>query len=290
VGDPRVFICDTDTADEEVRAELPADTSEWDYADWRQALTAMADHIGEWQGIPTPVDDLTLRLCPGHPLAEVYAPPVPEVRIVVGGPSDQGPVPEGATTEELLHRCTAEWEGEQLVNEWYDGKRNRDVLIFRRANGRAVAAIAPRAPDRSMDRLMMAVQTIGASDAWSLDAEAKAIEKLQTHVTDRQFRHYLLTGSFIETSKRSGLIYVFRRLRPTIVMTPRWPWYRPARDSLRVLAVLCMHPIGYYDRTWAGCMVPTDDVLAHLLSMRGDEAFFWRKANQHDPASPEAGL
>jgi hypothetical protein len=37
-------------------------------------------------------------------------------------------------------------------------------------------------------------------------------------------------------------------------------------------------------------MTPTDDVIAHLLLMRGDEAEYWGQANQHRPESPEAGL
>jgi hypothetical protein len=51
-----------------------------------------------------------------------------------------------------------------------------------------------------------------------------------------------------------------------------------------------MHPLGYYGRSWAGCMVPTDDVIAHLLFMRGDEARFWGQCNHHEPWRPEAGL
>lgn len=272
---------------------LPDDVEDWSYADWRGALAEMADRVGEWQGIPVPIDDLPLHLAPGHPLASVYGPPAPAVRVVVGGPPIDGlPDDPVDAVGEIAHRCLVDdvEADETLVNQWYDPKRNRDVLIFRKANGRAFAVTDPRAPDRSMDRLTMALSTLGASDAWSLDAETNAIEKLASHVSARQLRHYLLTGSFLETSRRSGLTYVLRRLRPTVAMTPRWPWYRPDRDSMRVLAVLCLHPIGYYGRSWAGCMAPTDDVIAHLLYLRGDEAGFWRAANQHDPAEPEAGL
>jgi hypothetical protein len=31
-------------------------------------------------------------------------------------------------------------------------------------------------------------------------------------------------------------------------------------------------------------------VVAHLMLMRGDEHLFWRKANQHPPYQPEAGM
>lgn len=40
----------------------------------------------------------------------------------------------------------------------------------------------------------------------------------------------------------------------------------------------------------AGAMCPTDDVIAHLSLMRGDEKMFWRRCNQHPAYRPEAGL
>lgn len=45
-----------------------------------------------------------------------------------------------------------------------------------------------------------------------------------------------------------------------------------------------------YRNTMCGAMCPTDDVMAHLLLMRGDEHMFWRRANQHPPHSPNSGL
>lgn len=59
---------------------------------------------------------------------------------------------------------------------------------------------------------------------------------------------------------------------------------------MRILCCLCMRPIAYYADSWAGAMCPTDDVIAHLALMRGDEAMFWRRCNQHPPYRPEAGL
>lgn len=139
-----------------------------------------------------------------------------------------------------------------------------------------------------MDRLGFWLRTMSAADAWSLDAEATARDKLQGLLNERQWRSYDLTGAFFETSPRSKVSYLFRRLRPTVALSPRWD--QPGVDSMRCLAVLCLHPVGYYQRSWAGCMTPTDDVIAHLLFMRGDEAGFWGKAVQHDPSEPEAGL
>jgi hypothetical protein len=92
-----------------------------------------------------------------------------------------------------------------------------------------------------------------------------------------------LAGAFLETSPRSKVIYLFRRCRPTIALVN-------ARDEkIRILAVLCLHPIGYYANSFAGVMVPTDDVIAHLMLMRADERRFWSKANHHHLWEREAG-
>ena len=56
------------------------------------------------------------------------------------------------------------------------------------------------------------------------------------------------------------------------------------------LCALCLHPIGYYGDTWAGVMCPTDEVIAHLLMMRGSEEKFWANANQHPLERPAAGV
>lgn len=278
--------------DETILAEF-VDQEDWTYEDARYYYDRLADEIGEWQGIPMPVDDnLPLVLHDKHPLREFYDAPT-RVEVVVGGPNFE--IDTEVDTAELLDKaiaCSID-ETERIVNRWYDASHNREVLIFNRGEGadrRAFAVTIPRAPDSSMDRLDLWMRTMIASDAWDTNAEGKAMEKLAGLVSARQMRHYMLTGAFLETSAKTGLTYVFRRLRPTVVLTGRHKWWKAGRENMRCIAVLCMHPIGYYRETWAGCMVPTDDVIAHLLSMRGDEAYYWRKANQHDPASPEAGL
>jgi hypothetical protein len=48
------------------------------------------------------------------------------------------------------------------------------------------------------------------------------------------------------------------------------------RNTTHVRCTLCMHPIAYYEDSWAGAMCPTDDVIAALMMMRGDEPMFWR--------------
>jgi hypothetical protein len=277
-----IFICNTDQPD-------PAD--EWDL--YRSGFDALSDLNGDWQGTPVQLPDHRLVLNDRHPLRDIYremdGPADPEV--LVGGPSDLDADPD-ATAEELVALAVARsMEDEVVVNHWYSRVRNADVYIIqKKSTGRAFALTAPRSPDGSMDRLLYWFQTMGASDAWSLDAEYTAREKLAGMVNRQQWRTYDLTGAFVETSHRSGLTYVFRRLRPTVVLSPRWPWFQTQLDQMRMLAVLCMHPIGYYEKSWAGCLVPTDDVIAHLLMFRGDEAYYWKCCNQHPAASPEAGL
>lgn len=243
-------------------------------ADWLSDLTqervrgicdAMSEWAGDWQGIPVPLgDDMPLVLAKDHPLAAIYNRPVE-------------------------HTCSVEdvHEQERVVNWWFSKKRNCEVYVIER-DGKYSALTLPRSPDRSMDRLTLWLQTMGAADAWELAAEHTARDTLRAMLTERQWMHYDLTGAFFETSPRSRLTYVFRRLRPTIALTPRGKNGR--EGTMLCLAVLCLHPIGYYSRSWAGCMVPSDDVIAHLAWMRGDEAGFWKQANQHDPSSPEAGL
>ena len=97
------------------------------------------------------------------------------------------------------------------------------------------------------------------------------------------FESYCLTGHFAEVSKRSQVTYLFRKGRPTIAI-------RQDEEGGYPLCALCLHPIGYYGDTWAGVMCPTDEVIAHLLMMRGSEAKYWANANQHPVDHPAAGV
>lgn len=247
---------------------MSIDTSSWTQEDVRGFHDVLSDWVGDWQGIPVSLgEDMPLTLTPNHPMREFFAPPVARV----------------CSVDDVR-------EDERIVNTWWCRKRQANVLVIDQG-GRRSALLEYRSADRSMDRLTYWVRTIGACDAWGLEAEQRARETLRAMLSDHQWRQYDLCGSFLESSPRSGLTYVFRRLRPTIALSPRTPWfYKRQDDHMRCLAVLCMHPIGYYQGTWAGCMVPSDDVIAHLSWMRGDEAGYWKNANQHDPESPEAGL
>lgn len=185
--------------------------------------------------------------------------------------------------------------GLKIRNVWRSRSKGAEIYIWNEPDGSLQWGMVP-----AFHGLNHALSTLGVSDAWGIEQESKALHLLGTLVTHRQFKHYLLTGSFLERSKRSGLTYLFRKLRPTVAIDAREngpPRYyfgdteaKPPRGSSRILACLCMHPIGYYSESWGGAMCPTDDVVAHLMLMRGDEPMFWRRCNQHSPDTPQAGL
>ena len=187
---------------------------------------------------------------------------------------------------EALSAMGAKDEGEPLPDDvkernWFWSTRLRKMVGIWEEGGKirwgAVGAF---------HHVGMAMHTLGCSDAWGIEQESNAVQLLGTLVSHRQMKQYLLTGMFLETSKRSGLTYLFRRLRPTVCMDAR----DQGDADTRILACLCMHPIGYYRDTWAGAMCPTDDVVAHLMLMRGDEHMYWKRCNQIPPDRPQAGL
>lgn len=243
------------------------------WQDVRKGVDRLSDQKEEWEGIPIPLPGIPLRLREGHDMREASAlfdraTNDVEIEITCGGGDIR--------------------EDEFIRNVWYSKRLQCKVYVYQQGD-KVFLAKEFASHDLCMERLNLWLQTLGASDAWDEDAEARAREKLRGMLTERQWRHYDLTGSFLEKSPRSQLTYMFRRLRPTVVMSPR---HKPGSltDSMLCIAVLCMHPIGYYDRSWGGCMVPSDDVIAHLSWMRGDEAGYWGQANQHQSWHPEAGL
>lgn len=180
-------------------------------------------------------------------------------------------------------------KGKTIINRFWSNEKRGTIVIWRDdETGKVGWGI-----QFSVHSMPMQLATLGAADAWGIEQEATALQLLGTHLRHRQFKQYLLTGSFIEKSARSGVHYIFRKLRPTIAASFRGghPWSRAYDpENLTMLCALCLHPIAYYQGSWAGAMCPTDDVLAHLMLMRGDEAMFWRRANQHPPWRPECGL
>lgn len=223
----------------------------------RNGLRRIAQERDDWAGIPMPIQGEKLIINPKFPMAEALS--------LIGTP-DEKPLPEGV----------------KLRNSWWSKRHRTMVYVWEEADGRILASRAP-----ALSPISMQLSTMLCSSAWGIEQEGKAVHLLGTLISHHQFKSYLLTGMFLERSRRSGLTYMFRKLRPTVVLDAR-----SERDdeNTRILCALCLHPIAYYSDTWAGAMTPTDDVIAHLMLMRGDEPMFWRRANQHPPGRPEAAI
>lgn len=223
------------------------------FAPLRNKLRYLALKTGHWAGIPMPLNGQPLIIEPRFPTAKVFEP---------------APAPPDPEEDNL-----------QLLNRFHSTKKGRHVVIFRdKRTGKIDWGTSGRVHHGAQ-----LLQTLGASDAWGIEQEGRAVQTLCGLLRHRQFKQYMLTGMFLESSRRSGVMYMFRRLRPTIALSMRG-------SEARILAALCMHPIGHYEDSWAGAMCPTDDVIAHLMLMRGDEHTFWKRSNQIPAWAPEAGL
>ncbi len=226
------------------------------YAQVRNGLRMLAAERGEWAGYPLPVDGMPLVVEPTYPLAD---------KLMAVGRDPEA--------HEELKR-----EARTIRNKFWSDRLRSTVVIWSAEGGAIEWGLLP-----GVHHLAHDIMTLGASDAWGIEQEHNAVRLLGTLVPHRILKQYLLTGMFMERSRRSGVSYLFRRLKPTVAI-------RTDGEGTRVIAALCLHPIAYYQGSWAGAMTPTDDVVAHLMLMRGDEVMFWRRANQHHPARPEAGL
>lgn len=217
----------------------------------RNALRKIADGTGEWGGIPMPIEGARLVIEPRFPNAD-------KLMAMLDQPKEEDDLSDT-----------------RIVNRWWSSRRRGYVVIWEKGGKRDWGLEAHG------NSLAMELGVLNAADVWGIEQEHRAIQLLGTLLRHRQLKQYLLTGLFIETSPRSGVTYVFRKLRPTIAFN---------KETQHILAALCLHPIGYYAGTWAGAMCPTDDVIAHLMLMRGDEHRFWKQANQHRPGRPGSGI
>ncbi|HET8777939.1 MAG TPA: hypothetical protein VFN76_09800 [Candidatus Limnocylindria bacterium] len=253
----------------------PARDAAWGGIDDRWAMVRLLQAFAvterdEWAGVPIPVTGQRLILSPKYPHAAAFGQYVPT------GDSEED-APHLDVSSGLL-------EGERLRSTFdVTGKPYLvTVYVIERVDGRCYHLA--HAQYRELAAFDLLLQTLGAAAGWDPHAESIAINTLAAHLSEHQATQYGLTGMFLETSKRSGVTYLFRRSRPTIAT-------RAGRDGrIHFLAALCLHPIGYYANTYAGAMAPSDDVLAHLLLMRGDERRFWAQANQHHYRRPGSGL
>lgn len=231
-------------------------------ATWESVLEAVNEHAkeqGVWGGAPLPIDGMKLVVEPRYPWQGLNGcgfnlPEEPEP-----GPSDF---------------C--------LRNHWTDKLRGHVVYVCEE-NGKAFSLKEPLNWPEQRHKMEISVLGVASSPAWTIDAELRAMEKLRSHLNEHRWKQYVLCGMFLETSKRSGVTYLFRKLRPTLAIKAKGA-------TMKILAALCLHPVGYYQGSYAGSHVPSDDVCAHLLMCRADEHYFWRKCNQHSPWNLEAGV
>lgn len=235
--------------------------------------SAAAAEQGEWCGAPLPVDDYELVVAPTYGFQKLNGFKLKESVVDVAK----------RECPEILEIVQEVLEPEH-INSWWCPARGGWVHIFRE-NGRIQHWVdveyAKQYADR-VERILCGAQISQVQDPL---AEITAIQKLGSLVKPHLWAMYVLHGLILETSPKSGVTYVIRKSRPTLALRPD-----PKTGMMRTLTALCLHPIGYYDQTHIGCMVPTDEVIAHLILIRTREAFFWRKANHHPPYTWQAGI
>lgn len=237
-------------------AEVPV-TPKMTWKELRAFANGAVADKGEWGGAPIPIEGFDLIMEPRYPFKGI---------------------------EKFYRKLASKGDdGIEILNRWYSYANGCEIIIYREDG---ISRFA-RWGNSSGARLNYWFNTLGiaAGHAWDMDVETRAVEKLKSLVTEHALHCYQLTGSFLETSKRSGVTYFFRKLRPTVALRPN-----PRLGGMQAIAVLCMHPLGYYADTWAGAMCPTDDVVAHLMLMRGDEHRYWKKANHHPMWMASAGI
>jgi len=219
----------------------------------------------DWSGLPIPVPGLRLVLEPRykHKAMETF--------------SWKECYDENGVRHAIPEEPQPQVSKFRRVNSWWSDRYQVTVIVLQDKQGHAQPDFIKE------DKLSFTLRTLEAAAAWPIEAEQKAQKKLASLIPENLFELYLLTGHFPETSKRSQVTYLFRKGRPTIAM-------RESEAGSYWLCALCLHPIGYYGDTWAGVMCPTDEVIAHLLMMRGSEEKFWANANQHPIDRPAAGV
>lgn len=243
------------------------------YPDINSAVSDACLETGMYSGAPIPLPGHSMSIekkFPGGEELSNYLPCAGEVRL-----------PTTFTDNEESCR-----DDEFVTNDWYSRRLNADIIIIARLDSigenplkskfRYRAVVCPRRPEwlAAAYSLQSQLATMDAAAVYPLQAEEAALVCLSGMVSNQQMRTYVLTGGFVETSRRSLCRYLFRRCRPTVVFGQK--------NDFMPIAALCLHPIGYYNGSFAGALAPSDDVVAQLTLMRADEKRFWRQAHQHN--------
>lgn len=260
----------------------------------RRAMTRIAEERGHCAGYPLPDETHPLSLAPAiaklFPKLDNFAMRDPqeealeEIKALLG-------ITGEVTNDQLdaVMQVIASRKKGTFVNHWYNRRLDKAVWVRHDAAGRATYELH-ESEWATQSRLNLLLETIGCSRNQSMVAEFKAMRLLRQILGKERhkFRYYMLTGTFLETSPRSKITYVFRKGRPTLAL--RIKDAGSVLESAHCLCALCMHPVGYYQSSYAGCLCPTDDVIAHLVMMRGDEHLFWKRCKQHPPGTAAAGI
>ena len=250
--------------------EQAAEAQSLTFDDLGRALLRLAIEREHYAGYPLPDDTCPLKVHDRFPYKGIE-------NITTSSDDDQRPPwIDDAAWQRIQEEVAAEGDCE-IINHWFSERSQEDVVIYRTAQGKLKHSVTQNGPGK---RAKLLLSTVGVSRCWDVNAEWKAMEKLQELIKPHLFDYYVMTGTFLERSPRSNVLYLFRRCRPTIAV---------GRDQ-KVLCSLCLHTIGYYQGSFGGAMVPTDDVISHLLLMRGDEHALWKQANQHNVWLPESGI
>jgi hypothetical protein len=238
------------------------------YDNVNAAINQIAEEHGFLTGVPIPYagDDSTdMVMARGVPLAEIFNinQEYRQLRTEM----------ESQLTHAMRH---------DVINSW-NVLGDKTVCVMRTTEG--PMALPQYAAGLRLRKIFHGVD-VRFHSHMRAEAELKAMESLKTRVSEGQYTSYVLGGIFPEQSKRSGVIYFFRKGLPTLAVS----FHGQNKDTGKVLAALCLHPMGYYAGTHVGLMTPTDEVIAHLLMMRSDERRYWAKSGQWSAIDSRSGI
>lgn len=248
------------------------------WGDLRRGIALLCEERGWYHGVPImSVTDKERRivLAKGCPLSDIHGHDTPvdmsgSTYTHVCMSSDIDAYERGDVPEE--------------VNVWMPSPR---AYFAMKKRGKGVVGKVDMTTARFTMFLRSFVCQAGACDS---NAELTAMIALKGRINDNQWDSYILGNAFPETSKRSGVTYIFRKGRPTIALKCRPRTDGEPGEEHHFLAAMCMHPLAWYHGTHVGSYPPTDEVIAHLLLMRADEHRYWRECNQHPLTAVEAGI
>ena len=247
-----------------IMAERAEAGESFTWEDMVEELNAVAEAFGYEGGVPLPA--LADRVGQEHPLIL----------------ADCAPLSLVFQAQERLTEFGRQMALQQTVRNSWNMLGDFEICIVEGDKG--VATLKRPMSGYRLRKLMDEIEIRNEVNTMTAEAELQALSRLEERLNANQYRHYVLMGCFMERSARSDLHYLFRKGKPTIVVSLH------GDSQARAIACLCFHPHGYYGNSTVGVMTPTDEVIAALLTMRGDERKFWAKSGQWHPSDPRSGI